>query len=77
MEGSKRCVGGWIAGTLVVVGGLNWGLLGFFDFNLVSYLLGQWPLVETIVYDLVGLAAVFLIIHAFMCRGCCSTQKTM
>ncbi len=77
MEGSKRCVGGWIAGTLVVVGGLNWGLLGFFDFNLVSYLLGQWPLVETIVYDLVGLAAVFLIIKSFMSGKCCSTEKTM
>jgi uncharacterized membrane protein YuzA (DUF378 family) len=46
-----------IAFVLVVVGGLNWGLVGAFEFNLVTKLLGSWPMVETIVYVLVGLSA--------------------
>lgn len=58
----------WI---LVVVGALNWGLIGFFDFNLVMKLLGSWPMVERIVYILVGLSAVYEIFaHSKNCRMC-------
>ncbi len=47
---------------LLVVGGLNWGLVGLGgfakqDLNLVHWLLGAWPQVEWIVYILVGLSA--------------------
>lgn len=47
----------WIAFILVVVGGLNWGLVAF-DFNLVSMLLGTGTAAK-IVYALVGLSAVY------------------
>lgn len=42
--------------TLLTIGGLNWGLVGFFDFNLVSYLLGS-GLLAQLIYILVGLSA--------------------
>ncbi|MEI7480213.1 MAG: DUF378 domain-containing protein [bacterium] len=54
----------WIAWVLVIVGSLNWGLVGFFGFNLVTTLLGE-TAIANVVYDLVGLAAVWMIIEAF------------
>lgn len=48
---------GKLAWVLVVVGALNWGLVGAFDFNLVTTLVGTWPSVEKVVYILVGLSA--------------------
>lgn len=70
------CAGSWIAAVLVIVGGLNWGLVGAFEFNLVNYLLGQWPTVERVVYGLVGLSAVFAIIKcAMMCKSCCKGEE--
>jgi len=53
-----------IALVLVIVGGLNWGLVGLFDFDLVAQLFGAAPIAAKIVYDLVGLAAVYLAIIA-------------
>ena len=41
---------GTIAYVLLVVGGLNWGLVGAFDFNLVSFLFGEGTLIARIVY---------------------------
>ena len=53
-----------IAWWLLVIGGLNWLLVGVGGFlggnwNLVYMLLGTWPVVEWLVYVLVGLAAVY------------------
>lgn len=45
--------------VLVIVGGLNWGL-AVFNFNLVNQLLGGVPMLETIVYGVVGLAAIYV-----------------
>lgn len=58
----------WIATILVVIGGLNWGLVGLFDWNLVTAIFGESVLV-TIIYDLVGLAAVWMIIRMFSGKG--------
>ena len=49
----------WI---LLVVGGLNWGLVGVFDFNLVSAIFGEMTILTRIIYILVGLAALYDII---------------
>lgn len=59
-----------IAFALVIIGGLNWGLdaLGY---NLVNWLLGSWPMVEKLVYILVGLSAVYLgVTHKGDCKMC-------
>ena len=46
--------------VLVIVGGLNWGLVGILDFNLVSALFGDMSSLSRIVYALVGVSAVYL-----------------
>ena len=50
----------WIALVLVIVGALNWGLIGFFKFDLVETIFGDMTTLTRIVYDLVGLAALYL-----------------
>ena len=52
----------WIAFVLVVVGGLNWGLVGFFNFDLVAAIFGDMTILTRIVYSVVGLAALYGII---------------
>ena len=49
-----------IALLLTVIGGLNWGLVGLADFNLVNVILGFAPILERIVYILVGLSAIYV-----------------
>lgn len=51
----------WVAWILAVVGALNWGLVGLFQFNLVEALLGVGSTATMVVYDLVGLSALVLI----------------
>jgi uncharacterized membrane protein YuzA (DUF378 family) len=46
---------------LVVVGAINWGLVGAFDFDLVAALLGDRTAASRIVYGLVGLAGLYFI----------------
>ena len=55
----------WIAMVLVIVGAINWGLVGIANYNLVETLLGSWPVVLNIVYDLVGLSGLWLIYYAY------------
>ena len=57
---------------MVLVGALNWGLVGGFGFNLVNSLLGSVPVAEKVVYILVGLSAVAMLL-AHKCKkcGCC------
>ena len=50
----------YIALVLVIVGALNWGLVGLFDFNLVAALFGEMSILSRIVYVLVGLSGVIL-----------------
>ena len=54
----------WIALILIVVGGLNWGLVGLFQFDLVEVILGSVPIAQRIVYILVGLSAIYTIYDA-------------
>lgn len=56
--------------VLVIVGALNWGLYAF-GYNLVSMLVGNWPVVEQVVYILVGLSAIYLAAtHKGDCKTC-------
>ena len=55
----------WITLILLVVGGLNWGLVGIFRFDLVDYLFGNVQVVARIVYILVGLAGLYGISYLF------------
>ena len=52
--------------TLLIVGGLNWGLIGLFQFDLVASIFGGMAsLVSRIVYTLVGISAVYCISMLF------------
>ena len=62
---------------LLVVGGLNWGLTAF-GYNVVNMLLGSWPIVEKVVYILVGVAAIVEVAtHKSTCKECASNPTTM
>jgi hypothetical protein len=50
----------WIALVLLIVGGINWGLVGFFDFNLVSAIFGEMTAISRVVYALVGISALYV-----------------
>lgn len=50
----------WLALILLIVGGLNWGFVGLMNTNIVMNILGSGT-VTNIVYDLVGLAALYTI----------------
>lgn len=58
---AKKSTLDWIAVVLVIIGGLNWGLVGLFDLNLVNLIFGAVGWLETIVYVLVGLSALWMI----------------
>ena len=55
-----------IALALVIVGAINWGLVGFFDYNLVSSLFGEATSISRLVYCLVGLAGLWVAISTIM-----------
>ncbi|MFZ1075749.1 MAG: DUF378 domain-containing protein [Minisyncoccia bacterium] len=71
-----------VAFLLLVVGGLNWGLVGLGNFlgnnwNVVSILLGTWPVLENSVYVLVGLSAILILFtHKGDCRSCAPVPAT-
>ncbi len=69
MCGGKKCNGSKLGWVLVMVGALNWGLVGAFQYNLVESLLGGWPTVLRVVYALVGLSAVMLLVGC-RCKMC-------
>ncbi len=65
-----------VAFTLVIVGAVNWGLVGLLDYNLVGMVLGSWPAVEKLVYVLVGASAVYLVAtHMNDCKVCMDVSK--
>lgn len=53
-----------IVWTLLTIGGLNWGLVGFFNFDLVAFLFGDMTLLTRLVYSLVGISAIYEIAGA-------------
>jgi uncharacterized protein len=59
-----------LAFMLLVIGGLNWGLAAL-GYNLVTMLVGGWPMVEKTVYILVGLSTILIATtHKGDCKTC-------
>ena len=56
----------WIALMLLVVGGLNWGLVGLFKFDLVARLLGEMSFLTRLVYVAVAFSAVIVFVPTFL-----------
>lgn len=54
----------FIALLLVIVGGFNWLLIGLFDFNVVTFILADFPMIEKLIYILVGISTIYSL-HLF------------
>lgn len=62
-----------IALSLLIIGGLNWGSIGIFQFDLVAWICGgQTAMISRIIYTLVGLSALWCISLLFRDRADCS-----
>ncbi len=48
-----------LIGALLVIGGLNWGLVGLFDYNFIETMFGELSMITRMIYGLVGLAAIY------------------
>lgn len=58
----------WIASVLVIVGAINWGLVGLFKLDLVALIFGSMSIISRLVYCLVGVAGFYLIFALGMYR---------
>ena len=55
---------------LAMVGAINWGLTAL-GYNVVNMILGSWPMLETVVYLLVGVSGVYILLtHKKDCKVC-------
>jgi hypothetical protein len=50
----------WICLVLLIIGGINWGLIGAFRFNLVAAIFGEMSALSRLIYLLVGLSAIYI-----------------
>lgn len=79
MTGAKNCGMCKLVGLLVGIGGINWGLVGVWNVNLVDRLLGAGSLAGRLVYALVGIAGVLALVSLVKCcpcqKGSCETKK--
>ena len=48
-----------IALLLIIIGAINWGLIGFFNFNLVDTIFGNMSIISRIIYELVGISGLW------------------
>ena len=61
---------------LMVIGAVNWGLIGAFNLNLVNILVGSYPTVERFVLVVVGLSALYdFVNHKMTCKLCATSKK--
>ncbi|MBP8717819.1 MAG: DUF378 domain-containing protein [Candidatus Atribacteria bacterium] len=54
-----------IAVVLVIIGGINWGLIGLFSFDVIAAIFGVMTILSRIIYILIGLSSIFLIREYF------------
>ncbi|MBW8308307.1 MAG: DUF378 domain-containing protein [Candidatus Paracaedibacteraceae bacterium] len=57
-----------ICEIILIIGALNWGLVGAFDFNLVSYIFSPYPLIEKAIYNGVGIAGLYILYRIIIRR---------
>ncbi|MFA6909166.1 MAG: DUF378 domain-containing protein [Patescibacteria group bacterium] len=59
----------WIVMILLIIGGLNWGLVGFFDWDLVAEIFDAGSVASRVVYAIVGVSALVFMIRMFMMKS--------
>ena len=65
-----------VAYVLVLIGALNWGLVGIFGLDIVTLIFGSLPMIVSIVYVLIGLSALYLIIGRTKKCSCSEDECT-
>lgn len=58
-----------LAYILVIIGALNWGLIGMFNYNLVAAMFGDMTVISRIIYSLVGISAILTAISLHRCEN--------
>lgn len=71
MKGKDMSIIDWVAGLLVIVGAINWGLVGLFGFDLVATILGDMSVLSRTVYTLVGVSGLWTI---YAVSKCCKSS---
>ena len=61
----------WVAYILLLVGGLNWGLVGLFNLDVVMWIFGSVYFIAKLIYILVGASAVYVLVKHQSSCGCC------
>lgn len=67
-EDMRNNVLDWIAISLLIIGGINWGLVGLFDFDLVRVLFAE-SLFANVIYVSIGVAALYMLVSALVKAG--------
>ena len=57
-----------IAMVLLVIGGLNWGLYGLFNLDVISAIFGEFSALSRIIYVVIGLSAVYRVVQWLGCK---------
>ena len=57
---------GWVSLILLIIGGLNWGFVGLFEFDLVAAIFGTMTALSRIIYIVVGICAIYMIVETAM-----------
>ena len=65
-----------LALILTIFGGFNWGLVGAFDFNLISFIFGSMSIVSRILYVMVGIASISVLFVPLYSSDDILEQKT-
>ena len=47
---------------LIIIGAINWGLIGFFEFDLISYFFGTYSAISRIIFAIVGIAGIYSLV---------------
>lgn len=75
MSMSRMCPLHKLAMILVLIGALNWGLVGAFQFDLVEAIFGSISWLQRLIYVLVGIAALFMFLQKRCCGKCSKDEK--
>lgn len=64
-----------LALTIAIIGAINWGLIGFFRFDLVAFIFGNMSWFARIIYALVGIAGLYIITFYMYTNGTAESNK--
>lgn len=61
----------YLSMILVIIGALNWGLVGLFEFDIVQFVFGRWQIIVNLIYTIIGISAFVVGINTCLCKEAC------